>query len=93
MDFPRTAALWQRAQQFDRAETVFAELADTASDGALRAGSLFHLAELARDTWRPDVAVALARRCLSVEPEHRAARALHDALIKCSPQEQFGLQA
>jgi hypothetical protein len=75
-----TAALHQWARDFDRAERMFFDLADTTTDTALRAGSLYHLAELARDMGRTDDAMVFGRACLDVEPRHRAARALCNSL-------------
>jgi hypothetical protein len=56
----------------------------TIDDPSLARAPLFHLAELARHSGRSDLAVAFARRCLSVEPQHRAARVLLDALVQGS---------
>jgi hypothetical protein len=76
----RVATLHQRGGDVDRAEQIFAGLAETADEPAIRVGSLYHLAVLARDRGRTALAIAFAERCLSVEPQHRAARALQDAL-------------
>lgn len=71
-----TAALYQWAMDFDRAARMFSELAATTTERSIRVGSLYHLAEVARDTGRVDDAVALARTCLDLEPRHRAAGVL-----------------
>jgi colanic acid/amylovoran biosynthesis glycosyltransferase len=72
----RIASLWQMVGDYARARVGFNELARHAADRKLRAGSLFHLAQLAAGEGKPAEAATLARACLALEPSHRAAAAM-----------------
>jgi hypothetical protein len=58
------------------ARGVFEQIARSAADPDMRAGAAFHLARLADGTGAITVARQWARRCVALNPTHRAATAL-----------------
>lgn len=76
----RVASLHQLAGESGLAVDSFSRLARSAGQPARRAGSLFHLAELARNAGRIAEAVAHVRGCLDIEPDHRSAKLLLHSL-------------
>ena len=77
----RLAALYERAGELDAAQDLFAGVAATTGDAAMRAGSFYHLAATARERGRVDDAMAWADACLNVEPQHQAAATLRQELV------------
>lgn len=69
------ASLLEVGQQLHEAETLFRQLSDRPRDNEFRAGCLYHLGCITRQTGGQSESIACFNECLSLCPQHQASLA------------------